>query len=201
MNIIDYGVEMKKVLVIFTEVMDYGLDLIHNVYEKTTHQYDYVYCNKSVSGHKYSGVLPENSAILVGNNLRKLIAITNIIRKRKYDLVIINGYSGIIEFAAILLCKKLQTPYAIESDTQLRIPEQFLKRWAKYFYLKLVFRGICFGFAGGSRQRILFEFYGMPLEKIFTLPMTVDVEKLQREFQKLHCYKVIARWPDEARCF
>ena len=63
----------------------------------------------------------------------------------------------------------------------------------QYFYLKLVFRGICFGFAGGSRQRILFEFYGMPLEKIFTLPMTVDVEKLQREFQKLSSKDEIKR--------
>ena len=71
---------------------------------------------------------------------------------------------------------------AIDSDTELRIPGNKLKRLFKWLWLHFLFtRKYCYGFAGGNYgHKDLFRHYGMTEERIFLMPMMVDNAKYSR---------------------
>lgn len=168
-----------KVLILFVEITSYNIARIRNVYEKCENiSCDYVYCNESVSGHKTSEKLPQNTRVLYGNTVSKLKQLLSILQLKKYDFIEINGYSDYLRFFLIQYAKFNKIPYAIETDTQLSIPSNFIKRLLKNIYLKYIFHGKhVYGFAGGTRQRALFEYYGMQKDNIHVLPMTVDLQQ------------------------
>jgi len=68
---------------------------------------------------------------------------------------------------------------ATESDTQLSVPRNLLKRLMKWMYLSIIFRNkYVLGFAGGSKShKELFRSYGMLEDRIFLMPMMVDNKK------------------------
>lgn len=164
-----------NVLVVFVEVTEYNLARMHNVYEcdKNIHC-DYVYLQESLSGHEHSRQCPDQCIVLKGSNREKRKRLIAIMKAKKYDFLQINGYSDVIRLSLIMYAKLHHIPYAIESDTQLAVPKNILKRCIKSLLLHFVFSGNGYGFAGGSRQRRLFSYYGMAESHIYTLPMTVD---------------------------
>ncbi len=168
-----------KVLIIFVEITSYNIARIRNVYEQCDDILcDYVYCNESISGHKTREILPMNAKILTGSLLCKLKEIISILRLKKYDFIEINGYSDFLRFFLIQYAKFNKIPYAIETDTQLSLPNNHLKRLLKNIYLKYIFHGKnVYGFAGGTRQKDLFGYYGMNTNNIHVLPMTVDIKQ------------------------
>jgi len=100
---------------------------------------------------------------------------------RNNDLIIVNGYNNypfILTF--ILNVFSFKKKYiATESDTQLRIPKNPLKRFLKWAYLSIIFRNkYVLGFSGGSKShKELFRYYGMLEDRIFLMPMMVDNKK------------------------
>ncbi|WP_158095460.1 glycosyltransferase family 4 protein [Massilimicrobiota sp. An134] len=168
-----------KVLILFVEITSYNIARIRNVYEKHEDiSCDYVYCNESISGHKTRETLPVNARILSGNTVNKLRQLVSILRSKKYDFIEINGYADSLRFFLIQYAKLNKIAYAIETDTQLLIPNNLIKRLLKYMYLKYIFHGKhAYGFAGGTRQKYLFEYYGMLKDNIHVLPMTVDLQQ------------------------
>lgn len=168
-----------NVLILFVEVTSYNIARIRNVYEQCEGiSCDYVYCNESVSGHKTNDILPANAKVLSGSMMCKLRQMKAILLHKKYDFIEINGYADFLRFFLIQYAKFNKLPYAIETDTQLSIPHNHIKRLLKNIYLKYIFWGkYAYGFAGGTRQKSLFEYYGMTQNNIFVLPMTVDLEQ------------------------
>lgn len=175
-----------NVLILFVEVTSYNLARIRNVYEKCEGiSCDYVYCNESISGHKTNDVIPDNAIILSGNILCKLKKLVSIVSHKKYDFIEINGYVNCLDFFLIQYAKLKRVPYAIETDTQLSVPDNRIKRLIKKVYLKYIFHGNkAYGFAGGTRQKALFEYYGMQKNNIHVLPMTVDLAQFISIAQK-----------------
>ena len=171
--------EKMKVLILFVEITSYNIARIRNVYEEHKDiSCDYVYCNKSISGHKTREKLPVNARVLSGNIVSKLRQLVSILQLKKYDFIEINGYSDCLRFFLIQYAKFNKIPYAIETDTQLSIPNNLIKRLLKNIYLKYIFHGKnAYGFAGGKRQKYLFEYYGMLKDNIHVLPMTVDLKQ------------------------
>lgn len=175
-----------KILVVFVEITEYNLARVENVYEKIDGvEFTYIYCSASVSGHKTSRVLPENATVLQGSTKEKMRSLKQILKSEKFDFIIVNGYADVLRLRTILYAKSQGIPYAIETDTQLNIPSSFLKRNIKRALLKYVFSGNVWGFAGGSRQKVLFSHYGMKPERIRVLPMTVDVERFRQKCAQL----------------
>ena len=174
------GMDIKmNVLILFVEVTSYNIARIRNVYEKCEAiSCDYVYCTESISGHRTNDKLPFNAKVLSGSIMCKLKQLISILLHKKYDFIEINGYSDAIRFFLIQYAKCKKIPYAIETDTQLHIPDNYIKRIIKNIYLKYIFHGkYAYGFAGGTRQKKLFEYYGMRRNNIYILPMTVDLDQ------------------------
>lgn len=168
-----------KVLVLFVEVTEYNLALIERVYSQMPeYGFSYVFGAMSMTGHETARVLPEGSVVLSGKNSEKIDKIKRII-KEGFDFAVINGYTGAVNAWLIRYCRKRGIPYAIESDTQLCVPANPVKRLIKRIYLRRIFSGRAYGFPGGTRQTRLFRYYGMPDDRIFIMPMTVDTDQFR----------------------
>lgn len=174
-----------KIFVLFVEPMLYGMDLIHEVYEKTEYEYQYVYCTSKLTG-KDEICLPDNAFVCKGTDKEHKKQVVSILKKFKPDFVVINGYVGIEQSAAIKYCQKNNIPYAIESDTPLHIPENKIKAMAKKFYLrKLLQHPCCYGFPGGTLQKENLVYYGIPESKCKIMPMSVSSERIMKENENL----------------
>lgn len=170
-----------KVLIVFVEITEYNLARIQNVYESCANiTCQYVYCSSSISGHETNRELPKNAVVLEGTIKDKKKRLKEIFNQGVFDFVIVNGYSDAVRLSCIRLCRKKGIPYAIETDTQLKIPKNPVKRLLKRLLLQKIFAGNSYGFAGGTRQRELFYYYGMKPQKVKVLPMTIDVEEFQK---------------------
>lgn len=161
-----------KILALVTEPAEYTLDLIENIYRRIG--VDYVFMH----GRSEAGKGEENIEIApagIGPWIRFAATVL-----RKYEALVINEYTS--PRNAILLLMDIlyfHKPVAIESDTQLSIPSNGLKRLAKSLWLNFIFRSkYVYGFAGGSfAHKDLFRHYGMDERRIYLMPMMVDNPK------------------------
>ena len=172
-----------KVFSFFTEPASYTLDLIDNVYDIMS--IDYCFLNSH--SEAYSNFKGKKNIFMdqmrIIDRIRYLLNI-----RRKHDIIIFNSYDTISFFFILLVnifsAKKIYI--AIESDSQLSVPKNDLKRMLKYFYLSFVFQNNhVFGLAGGNySHKDLFRRYGMKEDRIFLMPMMVDNSKFHVEKKK-----------------
>ncbi len=174
-----------KILTLFVEPMLYGMDQIHEVYEKTEHQFQYIYCNRGLTG-KDDLVLPDNSVVCHGNKTERKQQVQSVLKDFAPDFVIINGYVGFEQTTVISYCKRNHIPYAIETDTPLHIPENPLAAIGKKLILRTRLRNkYCYGFPGGTLQKENLVYYGIPEERCFIMPMSVSTGRLLKQYHSI----------------
>lgn len=167
-----------KIFALFVEPANYTLDDIKNVHSKLDVEYAFIY-DYSKANSQIKVEAPVLSKIKKGDLVRYVWRTL-----REYDAFIINGYTNkvclLFLILDILFFKK---PYAIDSDTELRIPRSFIKRFLKTSFLRFLFgRQYAYGFAGGRFDHVkLFTHYGMNGERVFVDPMVVDNTRYERE--------------------
>ena len=171
-----------KVFCYFVEPASYTLDLARNVYDRKKINYCFIKSKTlAVSNSSSNKVFLDQLSFL--NKLSFIVS-----QFKKNDFIIVNGYNNypfIMTF--ILNVFSFNKKYvATESDTQLSIPNNFLKRFLKWLYLSIVFRNkYVLGFAGGSNShKELFRNYGMSESRIFLMPMVVDNQKYYQKIKK-----------------
>ena len=151
-----------------TEPANYTLDLIEHVYQARGIQYQFIHA-QSLASQQGSEALASLSLSQLFKSVWRIL--------RQYDAIILNGYTGRIPLIVILLnVLFFKKSIAIESDTELQIPQGMLKRAFKWCYLHTLFtRPYCYGFAGGNYgHKELFRHYGMLEEHIHLAPMMVN---------------------------
>ena len=164
-----------KIFCYFVEPAAYTLDLASNVYDKNEIDYCFIKSNTLVVSDSKSNkdFLDKKSWIL------RFRYVLNCFKNN--DFIIINGYNNypfILTFIFNLFSVKKRY-IATDSDTQLVIPNNPLKRFVKWLYLSVIFQNkYVLGFAGGSNShKELFRCYGMKEDRIFLMPMMVDNKK------------------------
>ena len=183
-----------KVFCYFVEPASYTLDLASNVYDK--YNIDYVFI-KSKSFAESN--LRTNKNFLDKKSLFSRIRyVYNVYGNN--DLIIVNGYNNypfIMTFFLNLF--SFNKKYiATESDTQLIVPSNIIKRFIKWIYLSIIFKNkYVLGFAGGSKShKELFRYYGMLEDRIFLMPMMVDNTKFycdNKVFPKAFTFLYVGR--------
>ena len=178
----------------FVEPASYTLDLVTNVYDRKNINYAFI---KSVS----LAESPSTSSKIFLDKLSWISRIIFVIKTfRNNDLIIVNGYNNypfILTFILNVFLFK-EKYIATESDTQLNIPKNPLKRLMKWVYLSIIFRNkYVLGFAGGSKfHKELFRYYGMIEDRIFLMPMMVDNKKFycdKKMFPSLFTFLYVGR--------
>ena len=169
-----------RVFCYFVEPASYTIDLIVNVHLKQGIEYAFIN-NKSEAMTKVS--LSSSTFLSHFSLIQKIKFIRS--RRKEYDFVIINGYNNYVFVLTFLFnIFSVNKKYiATESDTQLKIPNNIIKRIIKYIYLNIIFRNkYVLGFAGGTyTHKDLFIHYGMKEERIFMIPMMVNNKKYYHE--------------------
>jgi glycosyltransferase involved in cell wall biosynthesis len=183
-----------RIFCYFVEPASYTLDLAANVYDKKNINYAFI---KSAS----LAEAPPTSLKVFLEKVSWISRIRFVIKTFKNnDLIIVNGYSNypfILTF--ILNVFSFNKKYiATESDTQLSIPKNPLKRLLKWMYLSIIFRNkYVLGFAGGSKShKELFRYYGMLEDRIFLMPMMVGNTKFycdNKVFPKAFTFLYVGR--------
>ena len=171
---------MIKVFTYFVEPASYTLDLIKNIHSKLGITYIFI---KNMSEAKSITSLDNNKSLSEKLFFSKIIFVYNIWKNN--NLIVVNGYNNypfILTFIFNIFSFN-KKHIAIESDTQLKIPKNILKRIIKNIYLNIIFRNkYVLGFAGGSKtHKDLFLHYGMKVERIFLIPMMIDNQKYYQE--------------------
>ena len=193
-----------KIYCFFTEPASYTVDLIKYVYEPLKIDFCFL---KSKSKAKSNLVESRNIFLDQLSFLKKLTYVLKVLDK--YDLVIFNSYNNYTFILSMLL--KLfgfkKTKFAIESDTQLLIPQNKFKQIIKRIYLSYIFRKkYVYGLAGGNfTHKDLFRYYGMNERNIFLMPLMVNNSKFypkkdvnKKEFIFLFVGRLIKRKNVEA---
>lgn len=161
-----------KVFCYFVEPAAYTLDLAINVYDKNKIDYCFIKELTLVKSERKT-----DKIFLDRLSFFSKLKFLNMIFKSN-DLIIVNGYNNypfVITFILNLFSFKKKY-IATDSDTQLSLPRNLLKRFVKWIYLNIIFRSkYVLGFAGGSNtHKELFRYYGMHECRIFLMPMVVD---------------------------
>ena len=168
-----------KVFCYFVEPASYTLELASNVYDK--HNIEYSFINSKTFAE---------SNLSTNKNFLDRISLFSRIRYvynvyRNNDLIIVNGYNNypfIMTFFLNLF--SFNKKYiATESDTQLIVPSNIIKRFIKWIYLSIIFKNkYVLGFAGGNySHKDLFRNYGMDESRIFLMPLMINNEKFYCE--------------------
>ena len=172
-----------KVFCFFVEPASYTLDLALNVYDKNKIDYCFIKSNTLVASDSKSNndFLDKKSLIL------RFMYVLNCYKNN--DFIIINGYNNypfILTFIFNLFSNKKKY-IATDSDTQLVISNNSLKRFVKWLYLSVIFQNkYVLGFAGGNNShKDLFRHYGMNEDRIFLMPMMVDNSKFYTDKKKI----------------
>ena len=167
-----------RVFALLMEPAGYTLDLIREVYEGSPVDYAFQFERSEASDAKVRDVV---GCLSLGKRILYLFR-----QLRAYDAFVVNGYTGLTNVLLILLnALFFRKPMAYESDTELQIPQNRLKRGLKACYLGWLFRRPwSYGFAGGNfSHKDLFRHYGMTEERIFLTPMMVNNAVYAREPQ------------------
>lgn len=163
---------MNRVFAILQEPASYTVDRNHAVYDRL--EIDYCYID-NMSEAQSDECNVQGLSELNDKDLNKRLS--NILSN--YDIVIMNGYTGKIFRHLYRLNQQYNKIIGIDSDTQLRIPANPIKRLVKWIYLNRIFKNKhYYGLAGGSGgHKELFRHYGMAERRICLMPMMVNNAK------------------------
>lgn len=99
------------------------------------------------------------------------------IRSAKYDAVLLHGYSYAVNILALLAAKTMGLPVLMRSETHLGLQRPKWKRWVRDSVLSIAYRLVDGFLAIGTANRAYYRALGVPDEKIFDVPYTVDNDR------------------------
>ena len=167
-----------KIFCYFVEPASYTIDLSNNIHSKIGIEFCFIKSNTLVEANIKSKKKFLDKLCII-SKIKYLIRVFN-----NYDLIIVNGYNNypfILTFIFNLFAIKKKY-IAIESDTQLSIPPNPIKRFIKWLYLSLIFKNkFIIGLAAGNyTHKDLFRSYGMNKKRIYLMPLVVNNQRFYR---------------------
>ena len=99
------------------------------------------------------------------------------IRSGQYDAVLLHGYNYAVNVLALLAAKVQGIPVFMRSETHLGLRRSGWKRWVRDAVLSIVYRLVDGFLAIGTANRAYYRALGVPDERIFDVPYTVDNER------------------------
>lgn len=101
------------------------------------------------------------------------------ILRGEYGAAHLAGWAHWLVRLSILACRIRGVPFAVESDTPLRVVKGGWRERVKCVLYPAWMRWITYAIPGGTRQAEYFRYYGVPEGKILISHMTVDTANLR----------------------
>ena len=107
------------------------------------------------------------------------------IKKEKTDIVIIHGWNYISHWIVFLVCFFRKIPVILRSE--MPMSQEFKKNKIKLFFKKIVFKMFLFRKISaflviGKENYNFYLYYGVPADKIFFAPYSVDNNRFNEQF-------------------
>lgn len=99
------------------------------------------------------------------------------IRSGQYDAVLLNGYAYAVNVLALLAAKTKGLPVLMRAETHLGLRRLRWRRWIRDAVMSIAFRFLDGFLAIGSANRAYYRALGVPGDKIFDVPYTVDNDR------------------------
>jgi glycosyltransferase involved in cell wall biosynthesis len=99
------------------------------------------------------------------------------IRSGHYDAVLLHGYNYAVNILALLAAKTKRLPVLMRSETHLGLHRDGWKRWTRDAVLSVAYRFVDGFLAIGTANRAYYRALGVPDNKIFDVPYTVDNDR------------------------
>lgn len=117
------------------------------------------------------------------------------IKKEKPDAILIFGWDSFYKRFIILFSNLFKTKIFVRSENPLNQEQRKngLKQWIKKIILKVLFRRISAFLYIGEQNRKFYKSYGIPEEKLFFIPYSVDNKRLQNSYNNLKLRKQVFR--------
>jgi glycosyltransferase involved in cell wall biosynthesis len=103
-----------------------------------------------------------------------------VLARRSFDAVLINGWHYKAAWQTIFTCWKLQIPVMVRGDSQLPSPRHPLKRLLKYPAYRYFIPRFDACLAVGTRSREYYLHYGAALERVFLVPHAIQDDLFQQ---------------------
>jgi glycosyltransferase involved in cell wall biosynthesis len=111
--------------------------------------------------------------------------IEEIIRRREYDAILVNGWHYKSAWQAIWACWTSKVKVMVRSDSHLHTPRGRAKRAFKFLTYRRFIPRFDACLAVGQWSREYFLHYGARPERIFSVPHAIDNRKFQFEAERL----------------
>jgi glycosyltransferase involved in cell wall biosynthesis len=111
--------------------------------------------------------------------------IEEVIRRREYDAVLVNGWHYKSAWQAIRSCWKWKVKVMVRGDSHLHTPRSIVKRALKAFTYRRFIPRFDACLAAGQWSREYFLRYGARDERIFLVPHAIDSKRFQSEAEHL----------------
>lgn len=111
--------------------------------------------------------------------------IKQIIRRREYDAVMVNGWHYKSAWQAICACWKSKVKVMVRGDSHLHTPRSIAKQAVKSFTYRRFIPRFDACLAAGQWSREYFLHYGARPERIFLVPHAIDTRRFQMEAECL----------------
>lgn len=102
------------------------------------------------------------------------------IRRGKYDAVLLHGYAYAADVLAFLAARSRGIPVFLRSETHMGLRRQPWKRRLRDGVLSVAYRFVDRFLAIGTANREYYRALGVPSEKIFDVPYTVDNDRFMK---------------------
>lgn len=99
------------------------------------------------------------------------------IRGGRYDAIVLHGYSYAVNVIALMAAKTKGVSVFMRSETHLGLRRPGWKRWLRDAALSFAYRWVDGFLAIGTANRAYYRALGVPEEKIFDVPYTVDNDR------------------------
>ena len=196
---------MKNVLIVFNHPAPYKVRLFNElsksldltvIFERTENK------DRSkdfYSENKYDFKTVKISGLKLGNENIVSRGVRNHIKKNKYDLIVMNGYSQFAEMSAIRYMQKHKIPYALfinggiinkdESNCKRKIKTKYISK-AKFFLSPDQESNKYLVYYGADESKIYNYPYSTVYEKEISRPMTSEEKNKLREQLNLEGNKI-----------
>lgn len=103
--------------------------------------------------------------------------IADIVRSRQFDAVLVSGWTYKGAWQTFFACWRAGIPLMVRGDSHLHTPRSLFKRAAKYPFYRWFLSRMDAGLAVGQWSREYFLHYGIPQDRVFTVPHVIDEER------------------------
>ena len=108
-------------------------------------------------------------------------AVVGVLRRGKFDALWLHGYYGVSHWLAIATARSLQLPILLRTETT-----KSDKQGAAHLVKAGLMRAIAGGLYIGSRNRASYEAFGVPAQRMYFAPYSVDNRFFLRQAELLH---------------